>query len=271
MCELLGLCFSQPVSPSISFRGFRHRGENNPHGWGIAFYPDRSAQVIKEPVRAGESKLSQFLQEYDQLQSQIFIAHVRYMSRGEKSHANTHPFIRELGGKEYVFAHNGTIDHRSLRLGRFQPVGNTDSEHLFCHLLARFEEQGISKWDEASFQWLTEVLHETNNKGKMNLLFSEGKFLFCYRCQFGHTSLQFVRREAPFPRIRLQDEDWEINLEEEKSPDQAGYVVATRKLTNERWKNFEKGELCVFLDGEIVFSSSGREEGEKGEIDEIID
>ena len=43
MCELLGLCFNLPVRPDISFRGFRHRGENNPDGWGIAFFPDESA------------------------------------------------------------------------------------------------------------------------------------------------------------------------------------------------------------------------------------
>lgn len=37
MCELLGLCFNLPVRPDIPFKGFRHRGANNPDGWGIAF------------------------------------------------------------------------------------------------------------------------------------------------------------------------------------------------------------------------------------------
>jgi len=50
MCELLAMSFNLPVRPNISFRGFRHRGESNPHGWGIAFYPDESAQIIKEPI-----------------------------------------------------------------------------------------------------------------------------------------------------------------------------------------------------------------------------
>lgn len=36
MCELLGLNFNQPVRCSLSFRGFRHRGEDNLHGWGVA-------------------------------------------------------------------------------------------------------------------------------------------------------------------------------------------------------------------------------------------
>lgn len=37
MCELLGLCFNLPVGLDILFRGFHHRGENNPDDWGIAF------------------------------------------------------------------------------------------------------------------------------------------------------------------------------------------------------------------------------------------
>jgi len=44
MCELLGMSFNLPVRPSISFRGFRHRGEENPDGWGIAFYPDEAGR-----------------------------------------------------------------------------------------------------------------------------------------------------------------------------------------------------------------------------------
>jgi len=62
MCELLGMSFNLPVRPSISFRGFRHRGEENPDGWGIAFYPDEAAQIIKEPIKAAKSHLSRFLQ-----------------------------------------------------------------------------------------------------------------------------------------------------------------------------------------------------------------
>jgi len=52
MCELLAMSFNLAVRPNISFREFRHRGEKNRDGWGIAFYPDESAQIIKEPIRA---------------------------------------------------------------------------------------------------------------------------------------------------------------------------------------------------------------------------
>ena len=46
MCELLGLSFNQPISPSLSFRGFKFRSEKdkNPDGWGIAYYPHDFSQ-----------------------------------------------------------------------------------------------------------------------------------------------------------------------------------------------------------------------------------
>ncbi|MFN3695708.1 MAG: class II glutamine amidotransferase, partial [Ignavibacterium sp.] len=54
--------------------------------------------------------------------------------------------------------------------------------------------------------------------------------------------------------VRLLDEDYEINLAEEKSPFQAGYIIASHPLTDENWLKFEPGKLKVFKGGEIVYS-----------------
>lgn len=260
MCELFGMSFNQPVKPSLSFRGFRHRGDSNRDGWGLAFYPDTSVQVIKEEITATESTLSNFLKDYSKLKSNIFIAHVRITSRGEVSHKNSHPFYRELGGEEYVFAHNGTLNgYRDLALENYHPVGNTDSEYAFCHILQCIKERGLSQWRLDDFDWLKEKLREINNYGNFNCIFSNGEYLFCYYDQNGYNGLCFVKREAPFSTVHLKDEDFEIDLADEKDPSQKGFIVATRRLTDERWESFNPGELIVFRDGNIIFSSSGRD------------
>ena len=260
MCELLGMIFNQPVKPTLSFRGFRHRGESNPHGWGLAYYPDKSVQVIKEPIKASGSSLSEFIKNYPQIKSKIFISHVRYTSVGSKSHKNTHPFQRELHGKEFVFAHNGTLhNYRGLPIGRFTPIGETDSEYVFCHILNCIEERNINRWTAEHFTWLWNQLKTVNNKGNFNCVFSDGEYLFCYHDKGGYNGLCFVQRKAPFDTVRLEDEDFEINLSEEKIPSQKGFIIATRPLTNERWESFHAGELIVFRDGNIIFSSSDRD------------
>ncbi|RLG83680.1 MAG: class II glutamine amidotransferase [Thermoprotei archaeon] len=263
MCELLALYFNLPVSPRISFKGFKVRGKHNPHGWGLAFYPDNSAIVFKEPLTATESRLASFIENYELIKSRIFIGHVRYAIRGEASYRNTHPFKRELFGKDYVFAHNGTLHgYRELELGRFEPVGETDSEYLFCYLLSQIEERGIVEWRRSDFDWLAGLLAEVNNYGYLNCIFSDGEYLFCYYDKTGYNGLCLLHRKPPYGRIKvkLADRDWEVNLVFEKDSREQGYVVATRPLTNEMWECFLPGELIVFKNGEIVYSNKRRPE-----------
>lgn len=257
MCELFGMCFNERVTPSITFRGFRHRAESNAHGWGIAFYPDESALVYKEPIKATASRLSKFLRDYSEIKSKIFIGHVRYASVGNHTNKNTHPFQRELNGRDYVFAHNGTLSKfkNKLELGRIRPIGDTDSEHAFCYLLGVIEKKEISFNDEKDFDIVAETLREINKLGKFNCIFSNGEFLFCYHDMDNDVGLRMLRRVPPYGMIKLLDEDWEIDLSEQKDPSQRGYIIATRDLTNESWESFQPGELKVFKDGEIIYSS----------------
>ena len=98
-----------------------------------------------------KSRLLATLLENVELRSEIFIAHVRRASTirlTPPSYMNTHPFWRELKGRAYVLAHNGSLKpsatvsefKRALPLGRFKPIGGTGSEYLFCHLLSLIED-----------------------------------------------------------------------------------------------------------------------------------
>jgi glutamine amidotransferase len=255
MCELLGLSFNSPVTPNFSFKGFRNRGDENPHGWGLAFYPDESAQIIKEPIKATRSPLSDFLQDYPAVQSKIIIAHVRYTSGSEKSHRNTHPFYRELNGQDYVFAHNGTLNgFRDLAIQDYKPIGETDSEYAFCHIL-NFIKKTSCDGNIQLFPALAKKFQEINTYGNFNCILSDGKFLFCYFDKRGYKGLCFVKRRPPYGMTTLLDEDWQINLFKEKSASQQGYVIATRPLTDEHWETFSRGELIVFKAGKIIYSN----------------
>jgi len=258
------MSYNQPVRPIISFKGFRRRGEKNPNGWGLAFYPEgASAQVIKEPLKAVKSKLSEFVRDYPAVRANLFIAHVRRSTSAPPCHKNTHPFCRELNGREYVFAHNGTLhNYKSLELGRFKPIGGTDSEYVFCHLLKCIEERRMEHWEKRDFEWLVGKLKEINKygDGDLNCLFSDGEFLFCYYDEKGHKGLCFLRRKPPYGKIHLIDPDLKVELEEvdlakKKDPSQRGFIVATKGLTNEAWESFRFGELMVFRRGRIVYSN----------------
>ncbi len=260
MCELLGLCFNKKADIQMTYYRFQRHGQHNPHGWGFAYYPDKSCQIFKEGIEAGVSALSKYLRNYHQDRSKIYIAHVRYATRGSHSHMNAHPFAREILGIDYVLAHNGTIEDLSqLPLTFYKPVGETDSEHVFCYLAGQIRSYLLKKRKKRlsprDFSWLHDEFLKINEYGKFNCLMSDGLYLFAYYDLTFHNGLTFTKRKYPFKVICYEDEDFCVDLSTMKKKNEYGFIVATRPLTKEIWAPFHPGELLVFKNGEIVYTS----------------
>ena len=258
MCELLGLSFAKPVSAAFSIREFAGRGADNADGWGLAWYPDRSLAVVKEPIQWRESGHTGFLESYTRLQSQIYIAHVRHRTTGgPPTHADTHPFARELAGRDYCFAHNGTIegDFWELALGPFRPVGKTDSEHLFCHILSEMAAGSLTLDAEAGWRWLHQKLLVLNRQGRINCFLSDGQLLFAYRDANGWKGLTFCKAYIRDHKAsRFEDAVITLDLQERESVNH-GFMVTTNPLSPKDWQFLEPGELMVFEAGLARFSS----------------
>ncbi len=269
MCELLGISCSVKVRPGRYFKTFRRRGEElpegegNPDGWGIALYPDgRAVQVIKEHIPAASSKLSEFLSTYEHFCSKIFIAHVRKASRGFVTYSNTHPFSREAGGRDYAFAHNGTI--RSIgrfSLGRHKPVGSTDSEYLFCHILNFIEQKGIGGWAEDDLFEFWKFLVAINRwptkdePNKLNLLLTDGVTLLAYTDFFGLGGLHQLMLRVNGDAISGGRKLSACSQLKDNGEESIG-VIATKPVSGDKlWVSMDPGELCAFRNGVQVFSS----------------
>ncbi len=262
MCELMAMSFDAPLPADFSLREFAARGEENPDGWGLGWYPDQSLAIVKEPLKWASSRYAGFLETYPTLSSRIYIAHVRHKTMGgEPTHADTHPFAREMGGRDYCFAHNGTLLGAAweLPLGHFHPLGATDSERFFCHLLREIGGRGGHLDDQESWRWLHETLASANRFGKLNVLLSDGRRLFVYHDVNGWKGLNFrkVHVHDGHPR-HFGDETLSVNLAANGL--NHGFVVATCPLSPTGWHSFRLGELIVFERGSIRFSSH-RERG----------
>ncbi|EHP85984.1 class II glutamine amidotransferase [Methanotorris formicicus] len=254
MCELLGICFNKKVNVKLSLNSFKLRSEEHPNGWGIAFYPDGFVRLIKEPIKMNDALLANCVR-WTKIKSKIFIAHIRKASAGSESYVNTHPFVRKLDDKEIAFAHNGTLlGYEDLELDGYYPIGETDSEYVFCYLLSQIERRGI-EWDKEGFDNLLDILLDINYYGAFNCLFSDGEYLFAYKDYRGLRKLYFLKRMPPYGRIKLRDEDYVVNLGDIKDLSEEGFVIATNPLSNENWKSFENGELMVFKNGEMIYSN----------------
>ncbi len=266
MCDLLGMSFNTPINARISLDIFQLRGEVNPDGWGLAYYRDEHLQVIKEAKSAIESTLFDFIENYPQ--SKTFISHVRRSTRGVPSYLNTHPFYRRaVAGSatdEYAFAHNGTLtDLTNLHLGHFTPLGETDSEQAFCHILDALSKRSNTEWHESDFEFIENNLRELNDgKNTLNAIFSDGVHLFCYSDENDHNNgLRFAKQRAPFGTVKLVSHDnrlgsVDLSSDPTETPNQSGYIISTRILTEGNWTEFYEGELIVFREGEIIYPKS---------------
>ena len=193
------------------------------------------------------------LQTYAGLRWPIYIAHVRHKTTGGgPTHADTHPFARELLGRDYCFAHNGTLHGAFdlLRLGQLRPVGSTDSEHYFCHLLEELGQAGGLLSTPESWRWLHAKLVAANGLGQLNCLLSDGERLSVPR-RGGYKGLHLCR--VPAKDRRFVDAELKVDLS--GGGREEGYVIATRPLSDRGWVAFQPGELILFVAGELHFSS----------------
>lgn len=183
------------------------------------------------------------------IRSQNVIAHIRKATRGEVALVNTHPFMRELWGRYWIFAHNGTLEKLSPDTGgQYRPVGTTDSERAFCHLLGSLKlrypdgQPPLAELYDSIAAWSA----ETAKHGKFNYILSNGDCLFAHCTD----NLSYVLRHAPFTTAHLKDQDIEVDFSQVTTPNDRIAIVATEPLTdNERWLPFSSGQLMVFQDG----------------------
>ncbi|HQE41491.1 MAG TPA: class II glutamine amidotransferase, partial [Zoogloea sp.] len=180
------------------------------------------------------------------------IAHIRKATHGVVTLENTHPFQRELWGRYWVFAHNGHLKGFQPTLyGEFRPVGQTDSELAFCHLMEtlrrRFPDGEPAR--DTLFATVREIAAEIGSFGEFNFLLSNGTCLFAH-CA---TRLSYIVRKAPFASAHLKDQDITVDFTELTTPGDRVAVVATTPLTdNEEWTPIAPGTLMLFVDGAPV-------------------
>ena len=251
MCQLLGMNCATPTDITFSFRGFSQRaGITSDHsdGFGIAFFEDKACRLFVDNQSAVESPIAELVRNYP-IKSRNVIAHIRKATQGKINLENSHPFSRELWGREWIFAHNGDLkDFLPELSGRFTPVGNTDSERAFCYLLDQLVKRfgyDEPKLDQV-FDLLADISPSIAEHGTFNFCLSNGQALFTYAT----TKLHWLVREYPFMPAQLIDIEVEGDFSQVTTPEDRVAVITTEPLTqNEEWTAFQEGEMILFRDG----------------------
>lgn len=265
MCELFAVSSRLPTTVGFTLeRLARHGGSEGPHrdGWGVAFYDERDVFLLREPRAAAESELVQYIEQHAP-PSRLVISHIRRATHGEPALRNTQPFIRELGGSTHVFAHNGELGgierQRDFVPGRFRPIGDTDSELVFCSLLDRLEglwqaAAGGMPPLQARLEVVAEFAAELRGFGPANFLYADGDALFAH----AHKRIQADGHTGP-PGLHLLQRHCEESASDLArsgvtltTVPQDTCLLASVPLTDEPWQPLPEGEVIAVTHGRIV-------------------
>ncbi len=251
MCELLGLSANTPADIRFSFSVLKERGGNtgdHRDGWGISAYEGKGARCFRDSKPCVDSEIARFIEQYP-IKSKIIISHIRKANRGKVCLENTHPFVRELYGYDWVFAHNGqlkSIKRKPLRF--YNPVGTTDSEYAFCYLMDCIREEFPKRPKNPKQLWyfIETLANEINNYGVFSFLLSDAKYLYAYCSK----KMCWVTRQYPFKETHYIDTDETVNFEQYLLEKDIITIIASAPITgNEDWHHMEKGDFHVFKDG----------------------
>ena len=268
MCELLALSTSQPARLTFSLRTLASHGSmtSTTHdGWGVAFYQGADVALFREPLAADGSALVSFLENQGP-STNLAISHIRHATQGTVQFSNTQPFIRELGGRTHVFAHNGDLPgiEAALKLGACRPVGQTDSEYAFCVLLGRLQ----NLWDgamlptlDARLSLLAAFAADLRRLGPANFLYADSDALFAH----SHRRLQNGRGHAEPPGLwtlqqhcapadSLPKQQAGVSIAQEE---RVSLLIASVPLTDEAWQPMPEGELVAVRDGQLIATRAG--------------
>ncbi|MBC7371183.1 MAG: class II glutamine amidotransferase [Bdellovibrionaceae bacterium] len=254
MCQLLGMNCNIPTDICFSFTGFRARGGITDHhqdGWGIAFFEGKGVRQFLDPLPSAHSPVAELVRNYP-IKSKNVIAHIRKATQGNVALENTHPFMRELWGYYWIFAHNGNIPDFQEKLdGSFVPAGSTDSERVFCWMMQEFRKKfgSVTPSSFDMFEYLSELTLKIAKLGEFNFLFSNGETLFAH-CS---SNLTYIIRESPFTEAALKDDQVIVDFSSVTDVKDRVAIIATTPLTeNEKWTHLEPGSLWMFFEGAPV-------------------
>lgn len=255
MCELLAMSANVPTDICFSFSGLMQRGGNTgPHkdGWGITFYEGKGCRSFKDPKPSAQSPIADLVTKYP-MKSETVVCHIRQANSGAVCLENTHPFIRQMWGKNWTYAHNGQLKGFEIQLPikLHLPIGTTDSEHAFCWILDQLHykfgtEQPTPK---VLFNFIASLANKIDSLGVANIIISDGAYLFAY-CS---NNLHWITRRAPFGKASLIDAEMAVDFNQETTEKDIVTVIATQPLTDdEKWHKMKPEHWHLFHLGESI-------------------
>ncbi|MCF0089867.1 MULTISPECIES: class II glutamine amidotransferase [Streptomyces] len=250
MCRLFGLS-SAPRRTRATFwlldapDSLSEQSRHDPDGTGLGYYAADGAPVVhKAPLSAREDRA--FAEEARRVESETFLAHIRFASTGGLDTRNTHPFAQE--GR--LFAHNGVVeglDRLEAHLGEDRALvgGDTDSERCFALITREIRRHGgdVTAGIESAVGWIAENLPVY----ALNLILTTPGELWALRYPETHRLYTLRRHAGGHHGSRHLDHsgsEGHLRVHSAHLAESPSVVVASERMDdNPQWRLMDPGEL----------------------------
>ena len=262
MCRLFGMSGgAQRVSATFWLLeapdSLALQSRREPDGTGLGWFDeDGRPQLSKQPIAAYEDR--EFAHAARELESTVFLAHIRYATTGAIELRNTHPF--EQRGR--LFAHNGVIEdlpRLEHELGDDMALvrGDTDSERLFALITRETERHDgdVGAGIAAAARWVAAQLPLF----AINVILGTADGLWALRYPDTH-DLWVLERAAGGPRgdrhLDAASAAGTVRVRSEPLTRHPCVIVASERMDEDPgWRLLEPGELIHSGTGPGVESS----------------
>ncbi len=209
------------------FLDFLELSKKHNDGWGLAYFYKGNLTLIKEPIEARKSNVAK---KFLGTEAEIFLGHLRKASAGENKYVNTHPFVYTLNGREWVFAHNGSLYKKGQDLSK-KPFsvciqGDTDSERFFAYVMDIMKEKGQKNIKNILLEAKNLVLPfqdyaVANKHGGLNFILTNGKDVYIHR---KNRTLWYLQKPGKI-------------------------IICSEPLSRDAWKEFDEDVIYFIKDG----------------------
>ncbi|MDT8718278.1 class II glutamine amidotransferase [Clostridium sp. 19966] len=229
MCMLFGFTAKKTYKIGKTIDKFFQFSKINKDGWGLAIFRHTysTPDIYKEPVAAYKSNYAKYIIK-DGIEAQIAIAHIRYATAGKVNFHNTHPFVRVINGRQWVFAHNGSVNMEGYEFINNKPSGETDSEKIFCLIEKKLSGIRGDRTADKEIKVIENTIKELSSKGKLNILLTDGKMFFVHS---NYKDTLYMYQNSNF------------------------YCFSTKVENPESWKPVPLNKLMVFKEGKKYYES----------------
>lgn len=259
MSDFLILNFDCPTSPYLSLE---EGTQQKTDGWGFGWYYDEglASSTIRGTGSMGPKALAEMLHKDVDFRATVFTFKLRGINRSY-TYDDTQPISRSYGGRDWLFLHNGEIDKHKLvamddeRAVFLKPVGRSDSEAAFCHLLGLVSQAKASSISDIRGKTWLSWFKELDSLGWGNYVITDGSAILVYRSQNSEQNVYLSAFKPPHPSLTWNSKQIDINLSDVTDSNRTMLMVTTEKTSPGDFQSMEKGQLIIAKRGAVFWNS----------------